>query len=343
MASTIRDVARHASVGIGTVSRVLNGSTAVAENTRQRVLAAIETLNFVPNEMARRLSLGKTMSVGVIAPFFTRASVVERLRGVEHVIADTQYDLNIFNVESLNRRQRCFQELARKERMDGLLVISITPTAEEAEKLKETAIPTILIDAHSPYFSRVGINDVEGGYKATRYLLELGHQRIGYISDVFDNDLGNGSSEARFNGYSQALQEAGLGIRPDYQQHGSHGRQMGFEMGQHLLTLPEPPTAIFAASDTHAMGILEAAESLGRRVPSQLSVIGYDDIEVAEFLNLTTVRQPLFETGKLGMEMLLAELLDENAPPSHIILPTHVIERGTTAAIQSTAVPNPTP
>ncbi|MDA0246517.1 MAG: LacI family DNA-binding transcriptional regulator [Chloroflexi bacterium] len=331
MTSTIRDVARQAGVGIGTVSRVLNGNAAVSEPTRERVLEAITSLNYVPNQMARRLSLGKTMTVGVIVPFFTRPSPVERLRGVEAIIAETPYDLNLFNVETLDRRHRCFQEAARKERVDGLLIISVTPTAEEAHQLRQTSIPTILVDAHSPFFSNVAIDDAAGGYAATQHLLDLGHKTLGFVSDHFDNDLGNGSSEARFKGFTRALQEAGLSANPAHVRHSIHGRRPAREMAHQILSHSTPPTAIFAASDTQAIGVLEAAEALGLHIPSQLSVIGYDDIEMAEYLNLTTVRQPLFESGKLGMELLLTELLDETSAPTNLVLPTQVIARGTTA------------
>ena len=331
MSSTIRDVAQQAGVGIGTVSRVLNGNAAVSETTRERVLEAITALNYVPNQMARRLSLGKTMTVGVIVPFFTRPSPVERLRGVEAVIADTPYDLNLFNVETLDRRRRCFQEAARKERVDGLLIVSVTPTAEEARQLRQTNIPTVLIDAHTPLFSNVAIDDEAGGYAATQHLLALGHRHLGFISDRFDNDLGNGSSEARFNGFCRALHEAGLAVNPAHVRHGIHGRRPACEMALQILRHPTPPTAIFAASDTQAIGVLEAAEQCQLHVPTQLSVIGYDDIEMAEYLNLTTVRQPLFESGTMGMELLLQELIEETRTPTNLLLPTQVIARGTTA------------
>jgi DNA-binding LacI/PurR family transcriptional regulator len=210
-------------------------------------------------------------------------------------------------------------------------IISINPSAEEAEQLRQTNIPTVLVDAHSTFFSQVAIDDRAGGYAATQHLLGLGHQHIGFISDHFDNDVGNGSSEARYNGYLQALHEAGLTANPTHVRHGLHGRRPAREMAHQILGQPQPPSAIFAASDTQAIGVLEAAEQLGLRVPDHLSVIGYDDIEMAEYLNLTTVRQPLFETGKLGMELLLTELLDEASTPTNLVLPTQVIARGTTA------------
>jgi DNA-binding LacI/PurR family transcriptional regulator len=330
MNATIRDVAKKAKVGVGTVSRVLNNSAAVSEATRQAVLEAIQALNFVPNTQARRLSLGKTSTIGIIASFFTRPSVVERLRGIEHISAQTTYDLTIFNVEHVGRSDHFFRTLGRGERVDGLIVVSLKVSDEAAELLSHAPIPVVLVDFAHPNFSYVTINDVDGGRQATQHLIDLGHTHIAFLSDHFDYALGNGSSYDRFMGYQQALAEAQIPFRPEYQIQGSYGRAAAQEMARHLLSLPTPPTAIFAASDTQAFGVLEAAEQLGVQVPHQLSVVGYDDIEIAEFLNLTTIRQPLFETGQKGIEFLFQLIEQPNLPSPQAILPTQLVQRGTT-------------
>lgn len=330
MTANIRDVAKKAKVGVGTVSRVLNNSPAVSEATRQAVLEAIQALNFVPNTQARRLSLGKTSTIGIIASFFTRPSVVERLRGIEHISAQTTYDLTIFNVEHPGRSDHFFRTLGRGERVDGLIVVSLKVSEEAAELLSHAPIPVVLVDFAHPAFSYVTVNDVEGGRQATQHLIELGHTHIAFLSDQFDYALGNGSSYDRFVGYQQALAEAHIPFRPEYQVQGPYGRAAAQEMARHLLSLPTPPTAIFSASDTQAFGVLEAAEQLGVQVPHQLSVVGYDDIEIAEYLNLTTIRQPLFETGQKGIEFLFQRIEQSHLPPSQALLPTQLVQRGTT-------------
>jgi DNA-binding LacI/PurR family transcriptional regulator len=329
--ATIRDVAKRAGVGIGTVSRVLNNSPSVSDATRTKVLSAIEALDYTPNPIARRLSLGKTLTIAVIAPFFTRPSVVERLRGIEQVLADSEYDLIVFNVETSKRRDIYFQDVPRRERVDGLLVISLMPLEEHVQRLLQSETPTVLVDVSHPRFSQVVIDDVVGGRQATEHLLSLGHRKIGFLSDYNDSTFFFTANRDRFSGYRDALEEAGIDVRPQYSVHGEHSRESAYEMSYRLLTLPDPPTAIFATSDTLATGALEAAHDMELDVPEELSVIGYDDIEMAEYLNLTTIRQRLFESGVRGGELLL-EALDSPPPePRQVVLPTDLVVRATTA------------
>jgi DNA-binding LacI/PurR family transcriptional regulator len=333
---TIRDVAKRAGVGVGTVSRVLNGSPFVSESTRQKVLLAIEKLNYAPSPIARRLSLGRTSTVAVIAPFFTRPSVVERLRGIEFALAQTEYDLVLHNVETVTRRDACFREVPRRERVDGLLLISLLPDDEEAQRLVKSNVPVVLVDApHPAPLNQVVIDDVSGGYQATRHLIDLGHRKIGYISDYLENPFDFVSSRYRYEGYLMALEEADIPFRPEYHQQGNHGRDVARTLARHLLTLPDPPTAIFAASDTQAIGVLETAREMDIDVPDQLSVIGFDDIEIAEYLQLTTINQPLFASGVEGVELLKTALENPLAEPQRLTLPTDLIVRTTTGSPQT--------
>ena len=334
MPATIRDVARVAGVGLGTVSRVINNSPQVSDPTRRRVLEAIEALDFHPSPIARRLSLGKTLTIAAIAPFFTRPATVERLRGVELTIAGTEYDLIVFSVESPERRDATLREVTRSQRVDGALVISLPPRDGELETLQASPVPVVLIDVNNPEmegFSRVVVNDFEGGRRATQHLLALGHRRVGYISDPFDEPFLYTASRMRFQGYQQALQEAGIEPAEVWHQHGEHGRYEAERLAIALLSLQNAPTAIFAASDTQAIGVMEAARKMGLNVPNDLSVVGYDDIELAEYMGLTTVRQPLFESGAEGVRLLLQAIADRSAPPRTVRLQTEVIPRRTTA------------
>lgn len=329
--ATIRDVARLANVGIATVSRVLNGSPAVSEATRQKVLAAIEDLDYTPNPIARRLSLGRTLTIAVVVPFFTRPSFVERLRGVEQTLANSEYDLVLYNVESITQRDIYFKTLPRRERVDGLLIISLSPDDDQVKRFLDSEVPTVLVDAYHPLLSRAIIDDVSGGYLATQRLIELGHRKIAYLSDYLENPFNFVSSRYRYEGYRRALKEAQIPFRPEYHQQGEHGRLEAYHMAKQLLTLPDRPTAIFAASDTQAIGVLEAAQELGLNIPQDLSIIGYDDIEVAEYLNLTTIRQPLFDSGMAGVNILLNALETPQEEPQEVCLPISIVERQTTA------------
>ncbi len=331
--ATIRDVAKHAGVGVGTVSRVLNDHPSVREPTRQKVLQAIEELDYSPNPLARRLSLGKTLTVAVIVPFFTRPSFVGRLRGVEYTLADSEYDLILFSVETPTRRDAYFQSVPRRERVDGLLIISLSPHNAEVAHFLQAGVPTVLIDAYHPHLSRVVIADVDGGRMATQHLIDLGHRQIGYVSDWVKNPFNFVSSRDRYEGYCQALTQAGIPIRPDYHRQGDYGRKEARQLALDLLAMPDRPTAVFAASDTLAIGVMEAARDMELRVPEDLSVIGYDDIEVAEYLNLSTMRQPLFVSGVEGVELLFDTIADIQSVPQEVVLPVELVARGTTAPL----------
>ncbi len=334
MPVTIRDVARQAGVGLGTVSRVLNNSPLVSEGTRQRVLEVITELDYVPSPSARRLSLGKTHSVAVIVSFLTRPVSVERLRGVASTMASTEYDLVIYHVETPERRDACFRDLPRRERVDGVLILSLNPRDQDVAQLAAADVPIVLVDASHPALhslNQVIVDDVAGGRVATQHLIELGHHRIGFVGDEPYRGFSFSSSADRLRGYRQALETAGVPFRPDYCRQGKHGRYEARRLAGEILAMSEPPTAIFAASDTQAMGVLEAARDCGLRVPQDLSVVGYDDIEVSEFLGLTTIRQLLFESGEQGVQLLLAALDDPSLDPVCRILPTDLVVRNTSA------------
>jgi LacI family transcriptional regulator, galactose operon repressor len=326
----IADVAAAAGVGVATVSRVLNGNANVAAPTRARVLEAITALNYRPSSLARNLSLRRTLVIGVVIPFFTSPSSVERLRGVVTALEGSPYDLALFDVESADRQRRAFDLLGRGDRADGLLVVSLVPPAEELGRLAAANLPTIIVDAPHETLTTVVVDDVAGGEQATRHLIELGHSKIAFIGDKPPDPFRFHSSRDRTLGYERALENAGIAVRPEYIRAGTHNRHVARSIAIELLKLPDRPTAIFAASDTQALGALEAARVLGIDVPRDLSVVGFDDIEVAAYVGLTTVRQPLLESGRRGAELLLQALDGPPARPLRELLPLELIVRGTT-------------
>jgi LacI family transcriptional regulator len=329
---TIADVAAHAGVGVATVSRVFNGHPNVADPTRERVLAAIRELDYRPSSVARNLSLRCTFVIGVVVPFFTNPSAVERLRGIVAGLEASPYDLALFDVESPDRQRRAFDTFGRGDRADGLLVVSLVPPDVELVRLDAARIPCVLVDAPHPALPTVLSDDVEGGVLATRHLLDLGHRRIAFIGDKPPDRFRFHSTRDRTEGYVRELAQAGLSVRPDYLREGTQSRYVARNIAEDLLRLPEPPTAIFAASDTQALGVLEAAQALGVRVPDELSVIGFDDVEAASYVGLTTVRQPLYESGRRGAELLLQALAGGRLDAHSEILPLELVVRRTTAA-----------
>jgi LacI family transcriptional regulator len=268
----------------------------------------MDELGYRPSSTARNLSLGRTQTLGVVAPFFTSPSVVERLRGIDDVIGDSAYDLTLFNIETREQRRAALRRFARPGRIDGVLVISLPLTPAEVHAIERDALPAVLVDVASSSLPYIAIDDVEGGALATRHLLEAGHRQIAFVGDVKDVPFGSASSERRLEGFQATLREADVALPPGYVKRGPFGRESAGRLARQLLALRRRPTAVFAASDVQAFGVLDAAARAGLAVPEDLSVIGFDDIELAAAIGLTTVRQPLRESGQIGARLLLQAL-----------------------------------
>lgn len=331
---TISDVAARAGVGAGTVSRVLNGSPKVRPDTRRRVLEAMEALDYRPNPLAQRLSRGRCQTLAVVVPFFTHASAVERLRGVVSALDGSRYDLVLFNVEAPAHRDEHFASITRGGRADGLLVLSLQPPARDLDRLVAAGMPIVLVDVHAEAVPCVLTDDVEGGRLATEHLLGLGHRRIAFIGEDPSNELGFSATAKREHAYRRVLAAAGIEVEPGWVAHCPHDRHEAARVAAAMLERPDRPTAVFASSDVQALGVLAAAVAAGLGVPGDLSVVGYDDIEVAAYAGLTTVRQPLFETGRLGAALLL-EALEHGGgavEPIDHVLPVELVARTSAAA-----------
>lgn len=335
---TISDVAALAGVGAGTVSRVLNDSPRVRVETREKVLAAMAALDYRPSSLAQRLSRGRTSTIGVVVPFFTHASAVERLRGVVAALDGSRYDLVLFNVETPEHRDEHLASLTGRGRADGILVLSMRPPPASLERLLATGTPVVMVDVHVDDVARVVTDDVEGGRTATRHLLDLGHERIAFIGQDPANPLGFSASTQREHAYEELLAARGTARDPALTRYGTHDRLVAQVLAEELFSLDDPPTAVFASSDVQALGVLAAARARGLSVPDDVSVVGYDDIEVSTYAGLTTVRQPLFESGELGARLLLGAIADGTPPePVEHLLPVELVERTTTAVARRSA------
>jgi DNA-binding LacI/PurR family transcriptional regulator len=330
MASTIIEVAKRAGVGVGTVSRVVNNKGYVDSETRARVEAAIVELDWVPREAARSLKSGRAQAVGVVVPFLTGPSISERLLGIESALVDAELDMIATSIERPGRRDAVLGRITQRGRIDGLLLVSIAPTTAELKHFDKVRLPVVVVDAHHRAAPRVIVDDAGGGYAVARHLLDLGHRRIGFIGDRPVPGFRFTSSRLRFGGVTKALREEGLGIPDNLVGLGAPTRADARGLATAMLVEDRPPTAIVAASDTQALGVLEAARELGIDVPAGLSVVGFDDIDAAEFAGLTTIRQPLAETGRRGVQRLVD--LVEGRPIGQLreVLPVVLVPRRTT-------------
>lgn len=330
-APTIRDVAKRAGVGVGTVSRVLNGSPQVRDETRRKVLAAIRALGFSPNSAARQLSRGKTSTIGILAPFFTFPSFVERLTGIQSVLDQSDYDLILYSVRAPDQVLQQISTIVGQNRVDGLIVLSL-PFAEEEIRLIRPDFPVVVVDNERvQHYPHIVIDNVEGGRMATNFLIERGHRDIAFVSDRLENPFGFTSSQRRFEGFQQAMQAAGLEIHDAWCRFVEHSQRAARDNARDILSQERRPTAIFAAMDTLALGVLSAIYDLGLRVPDDVAVIGFDDIEAAGYMNLTTVRQQLFESGRWSAQQMLAWLDngESNLRNVQIKLPLEIVVRAT--------------
>jgi DNA-binding LacI/PurR family transcriptional regulator len=326
---TIYDVAKRAGVSITTVSRILNTPDKVNSETREKVLTAIDALGFVPKAEARARAMQHTGRIGVISPFFTAPSFIQRLRGVATTLSPENYELVIYTVDSNDRIQGYLSSLPLTGNLDGLIILSLPVDDAQVRRLIDHGLPTVLIEYPHPKLNCVEIDDVEGGYMATTYLLGKGHRRIAFLGDTDLPEYSIHPVSLRLRGFRRALKEARIKLPETFVRLAPYSQEQTRKVAKELLNMPEPPTAIFAATDFQALGVLKAALQLGFKVPDQLAVIGFDDLDIAEYVDLTTISQHLDESGRLAVEILLAQIKAPSRPPKHVILPITLIERQT--------------
>lgn len=339
---TIRDVAQKADVGIGTVSRVLNNSPLVKSETRQRVLEAIAELGFRPNSVARQLSRKQHIhNIGVLTqPFFSYRSFAERLRGVQAGLNNSEhdYELVLYSISSIPHYQERLASIAQAGSIEALIIIDLELTEGQKAMLRQAKIPFAGINhLQNQDWPCIGSNNILGGRIAATHLVELGHRDIAYIGDNFFDPFGFLTSRERYQGYCEVLNEHGIPIRDNYFAVGQHDYDVARALCREMMTQKSPPTAIFAMSDIQALGCIAACRELGLRVPEDVSIIGYDDLEMSYHTELTTVRQHLELSGRITIEYLVQHLKGGSNPPAPLPLP-EVITRRTTGVPRRIAV-----
>jgi DNA-binding LacI/PurR family transcriptional regulator len=326
---TIYDVANLAGLSIATISRVINSPERVNEATRAKVLTAIEQLGFVPKAEARARALRSTGRIGVLTPFFTAPSFVQRLRGVAASLNETVYELVIYPVDSVERLDAYLSGFSMISSLDGLIIMSLKLDEARASRLLERRLNSVLIENRLPGFNTVEIDDVHGGRMAAEYLLRKGHRRCAFIGDSGLPDYAIHPAINRLIGFRKALDEAGIPLLDAYICQAPYNQVQTRQVANELLNLPDPPTAIFAATDFQALGVLKVARSLGIRVPQDLAVIGFDDLDMSELMDLTTIHQHLDESGRVAVELLTLRLNNPERPVQHVSLPLEIVERET--------------
>ena len=322
--ATIYDVAARAGVAISTVSRVLNDSHDVSEPTRQRVMKAIEALNFRPDRTAKSLAHKQTRSLCVALPSFTTPFHTEFLKGVRAGLKDLDMDLLLCDLGSATPRETLLSFLKRGT-VDGLLLAGMPITADLASELKALFAPVVLVGHTSDEFDSFMWDDETGARLATEHLLALGHRRIGLIKAHSQSPL----MDARLRGFHAALRDAG--IEPDpalevtgtTEKHAGFSEEAGGEAMEALLRVASDVTAVFAFSDVQAFGVLLTAREAGKRVPEDLSVVGYVDVKVSRYIGLTSIDQKMRPVGEHATVLLVERVLGQRtaAPETFAVVP----------------------
>lgn len=328
----IKDVAREVAMSTATVSRALRGLPGVSEETRSRVQETARRLGYVPSPSAAGLASGLTRTVAVIVPFVTRWFFAAVVQGAEEVLRERGYDLLLYNLAGdRSARHRVFETSLLTKRVDAVIVLSLKPSPDELLRLEQLGRPVTIVGADLPGWATVRIDDHHAARTAMAHLLDLGHQRIGYVGGATEGVLDFTAPTARLAGYRDALRESGRAPEPALEANGEFTVGGGMRAGRELLERPERPTAVFAASDEMAIGVLRTARELGLRVPEDLSVVGIDDHEMAGFFDLTTVAQPAHEQGRVAAQQVLSGLASRTWRPEQVLLPTRLVVRRTTA------------
>jgi len=328
---TIYDVAKLSGVSISTISRVLNATDKVNAETHKRVMKAIDQLGFVPRAEARARAMQSTARIGVLTPFFTAPSFVQRLRGVASTLSKANYELVIYPVDSMDHLQGYISSIPLMRNIDGLIIMSLSLGDQDAQRLSKNGMETVLIEYSHPELNSIVIDDQHGGQLVAEHLIKKGHKSFGFMGDIEPPEkFAIHPVKSRLAGFKQTLQEAGLSLPKAYIRSSPYTQKESRQAALELLSLPKPPTAIFAASDIQALSLMKVARQLNINIPNNLAVVGFDDIDVAEHVDLTTIRQHLDESGRLAAEILLARISEHDRSLQHINLPLNLIERMTT-------------
>ncbi|MBL8051265.1 MAG: LacI family DNA-binding transcriptional regulator [Anaerolineales bacterium] len=327
---TIYDVAKLAGVSIATISRVLNSPDKVNSETHKKVMNAIDRLGFVPKAEARVRAMQGTGRIGVLTPFFTAPSFVQRLRGVASSLSKANYELVIYPVDSLDHLQGHLSSIPLMKNVDGLIIMSLAIEDTDAKRLSANGMETVLIEYKHRGMNSIIIDDEHGGSLVAEHLINKGHKTFAFIGDIEPPEkFSIHPVRSRLKGYKTTLQDAGFSLSKSYIYSSPYTQTEARQAAESLFQLPKPPTAIFAASDFQALAVMKVARQLGIKIPDDAAVVGFDDIDVAEHVDLTTINQHLDESGRLAAEILLARISEAGRPLRHINLPLTLIERST--------------
>ncbi|MFG6148111.1 LacI family DNA-binding transcriptional regulator [Halobacillus sp. B23F22_1] len=333
--TTIKHIAKQAGVSVTTVSRALNGYSDVNVKTRKKIEDVAKELNYSPNSLARSLVKNQSETIGLLVSGFTKESVkdgftVEVMSGINNFVAETKYDLVLFNTDSSKQRKKTYTQLCKERRVDGVILQGIKTDDPYLEEVMASDIPCVFIDipVSSDHVGYVSTDNKEGARVAVNHLIDLGHRKIAMINGHEQAFV----SKERLEGYKQALQQNNIQYIDKYVKNGSFIEEEAYKQTLSLLKEQPDTTSIFCASDLMAIGSIKAAKELNYKIPEHLSIIGYDDIPLSSYISpaLTTVSQNKYDLGYNAARML-THMLNHQQPPERCILETELKIRQSTS------------
>jgi LacI family transcriptional regulator len=335
---TIYDVAERAGVAPVTVSRVINGSDYVRDETRVRVQQAIADLGYTPNRLARGLRSKRTQTLGLVVTDITNPFWTTVARGVEDAASEHGFSVILCNTDESEAKQEQYVNLLLEKQIDGFLLVPATDEVSAIALVQERGVPVVVLDRHVSLPVDVVRCDSEGGaYDLVTHLLELGHRRIALLG----GSPAVSTAQDRVDGYRRALSEAGVPIDETLVLHRDYTQESGYAMTESILRLPDRPTALFAVNNFIAIGAVRALREAGLRIPEDMALVGFDDLPLALVVEpfLTVAAQPAYEMGARATEHLLTRIDgDDVAAPIEVILPTELIVRRSSGVGITTAV-----
>jgi LacI family transcriptional regulator len=331
--STILDVARIAHVSTATVSRVLNSPEKVRAETRQRVFRAMDVCRYKYNALARDFATKRSHTLGLILPSITNPIFAESTRGVQDFASEHGYQVILGNSYYQYEKEARLVDLLRERQVEGLLITTTDLKGEILRNLVHERFPFVLLysTVRKGPLCAVGVDNFLGGYRATEHLIMRNHRRIAMLAGSFHF---SDRSFHRWHGYKKCLKDHNIPYDPILLRQTDYSLASGKEGAIKLLSLRKPPTAIFCSNDFIALGAIEGARQMGLRLPEQLSIVGFDDMEISSFVtpSLTTIRQPAYAMGKLAAKALVQRLNNELSKPVHKLLETSLVIRESTTS-----------
>jgi LacI family transcriptional regulator len=333
--TTIHDVAKQAGVAPITVSRVINNSGYISQETRYRVEQAISELGYVPNALARGLRSKRTNTLALVMTDITNPFFTNIARGVEDTASESGFSVFFCNTDEQETEEYKYAQILAQKQVDGILLVPACSKSRTVEFLKSIDIPVVLLDRRIPdvQIDTVRCDSIAGAYELVQLLISLGHKRIAVIS----GQRGVSTAEDRVIGYHQAMTEAGL-EENEQVYFGSFTQTSGYEFTKKALTLPYPPTAFLGANNFISIGIMKALRNQKLRVPEDVTLVGFDDLPLPLFIDepfLTVAVQPAYEMGKKATELLLNRLLGKATEEcQEVILPIEIIQRKSSGPVK---------